>query len=77
MAEQQTRLNIAAQQRALEDARRAALDEAARRERAWAKFYKRAPNCDNNPNQEQLVECANQHIRAKRQFDEAYVAGKL
>lgn len=76
-AEQQTRLNIASQQRALEDAKRAALEEATRRERAWAKFYKRAPHCDNNPNQEQLVECANQHIRAKRQFDEAYAAGKL
>jgi len=35
------------------------------------------PCCDNNPNQEQLVECANQHIRAKRKFEEAYAAGKL
>jgi hypothetical protein len=76
-AEQQSRLEKAAQQRAVEDARRAAIEEAARKERAWAKFYKRPANCDNDLNQEQLVECANHHIRAKRQFEEAYAAGKL
>jgi hypothetical protein len=76
-AEQDTRLNQAAQQRALEDARRAALEEAARKERAWARFYKRPASCDNNPNPDHMVECANQHIRAKRQFEEAYAAGKL
>jgi hypothetical protein len=75
--EQQIRLEKAAQQRAIDDAKRTAIEEAARRERAWAKFYKRPPNCDNNPNQETMVECANHHIRAKRQFDEAYAAGKL
>lgn len=76
-AEQQSRLEKAAQQRAAEDAKRAAIEEAARKERAWLRFYKRPPHCDNNPNQEQLVECANHHIRAKRQFEEAYAAGKL
>ena len=76
-AEQQSRLEKAALQRATEEARRAAIEEAARKERAWARFYKRPPHCDNNPNQGQMIECANQHIRAKRQFEEAYAAGKL
>lgn len=76
-AEQQSRLEKAAQQRAVENAKRGAIEEAARRDRAWAKFYKRAPHCDNNPNQEQMVECANHHIRAKRQFEAAYAEGKL
>lgn len=76
-AEQDARLNQAAQQRALEDAKRAALEEAARKERAWARFYKRPASCDNNPTPEHMVDCANQHIRAKRQFEDAYAAGKL
>jgi hypothetical protein len=76
-ADQQARREKAAQQRSTDDAKRAAVEEAARKERAWVKFYKRSPNCDNNPNNEQMVECANAHIRAKRQFEEAYAAGKL
>lgn len=76
-AEQQLRLEKAAQQRTVEDAKRAAIEEAARKERAWARFYKRPPYCDNSPNQEAMVECANHHIRAKRQFEEGYAAGRL
>jgi hypothetical protein len=76
-AEQQVRREGAAQPRNTEDAKRAAIEEAARKERAWDRFYKRSPYCDNNPNNEQMIECANAHIRAKRQFEEAYAAGKL
>jgi hypothetical protein len=76
-AEQQARREKAAQQRSTEDAKRAAIEEAARKERAWLKFYKRSPYCDNNPNNEQMMDCANQHIRARRQFEESYAAGKL
>ena len=74
---QDARLRQAEQQRAVEVARREALDAAARKERAWAKFYKKPPNCEGDPNSEQMVNCANQFIRAKRQFEDAYVAGKL
>jgi LPS O-antigen subunit length determinant protein (WzzB/FepE family) len=63
------------------DARRraqtAATDAAMRRERAWAKYYKRSPLCDNQPSNETMMKCANEHIRAKRQFDVDYEAGKL
>ena len=55
----------------------AVLDEKARREVAWAKFYKKPAHCDNQPNNETLVQCANEHIRAKRRFDTEYAAGKL
>lgn len=54
-----------------------AAEAAARKERAWTKFYKKPPQCDGNPNSETMTECANHYIRAKRQFEEAYSAGKL
>ena len=76
-AERQARELAAQQQRSAESAKRAAQEEAARKERAWASFYKRAPHCDNAPNDQQMVECANQHIRARRQFEDAYAAGRI
>ena len=55
----------------------AATDAAIRRERAWAKYYKRPALCDDQPSNETMIKCANEHIRAKRQFDLDYEAGKL
>ena len=52
-------------------------EEADRRERAWAKFYVKPSKCEYTANNETLVECANEHIRAKRRFEVAYAAGKL
>ena len=54
-----------------------AVEAAARKERAWTKFYKKPPQCDGNPNNETMTECANDYIRSKRHFEEAYAAGKL
>jgi hypothetical protein len=75
--EQDARLQIAEQQRAADEARRDAIAAAARKERAWVKFYKKPANCEGDPNSEQMVQCANHFIRAKRQFEEAYAAGNL
>jgi hypothetical protein len=58
-------------------AQTAATDAAMRRERAWAKYYKRPALCDDQPSNETMMKCANEHIRAKRQFDADYDAGKL
>lgn len=58
-------------------AQAAATDAAMRRERAWAKYYKRPALCDNQPSNETMMKCANEHIRAKRQFDLDYEAGRL
>jgi hypothetical protein len=58
-------------------AQTAATDAAMRRERAWAKYYKRPALCDDQPSNETMMKCANDHIRAKRQFDLDYEAGKL
>lgn len=48
----------------------------ARKEAAWQKYYKRSPLCD-KPDGSGFVECANQHIRARRNFESLYAAGKL
>lgn len=44
----------------------------AKKNAAWAKFYKRDPACDNNPNTETFTRCANEHMRAKTQFEATY-----
>ena len=49
-----------------------AVDAAARKERAWAQHYKTPAKCDGNPNSQTMTECANDYIRSRRQFDEAY-----
>lgn len=68
------RLRVLAERDAAADAgRRAAIEEAARKERAWAKFYKTPTHCD----QAATVECANGFIRAKRTFEEKYSRGEL
>jgi hypothetical protein len=75
--DQQARQLRAEQQQASDDAQRAAQDAAARKERAWTKFYRKPLQCDGNPTSDTMVECANQFIRTKRQFEEAYAEGKL
>lgn len=50
--------------------------EAQKKEAAWQKFYRRPAHCD-RPEGPQFVECANQHIRARRSFDAQYADGKL
>ena len=60
------------------EARRAAAEAAARKERAWAQYYRKPAICDNQAiNDAQMVQCANDYIRAKRSFEEQYAAGKL
>jgi hypothetical protein len=64
-------------QRARESAQQAATDNARRKERAWQRFYQRPDFCGDNPTAAQMVQCANHHIRARKEFEERYAAGKL
>jgi lysophospholipid acyltransferase (LPLAT)-like uncharacterized protein len=50
--------------------------EAARREASWAKFYVPSPFCK-NPDNRNTMECANEHLRAKKEFDKKWAAGEL
>jgi hypothetical protein len=64
-------------QRARESAQQTATDTARRKERAWQRFYQRPDFCADNPTAAQMVQCANHHIRARKEFEERYAAGKL
>jgi hypothetical protein len=60
-------------QEAEEAARKGDLAEVARKERAWARFYRKPPSCKETVS----IECANGFIRAKREFDERFARGEL
>lgn len=64
-------------QRARETAQQAAVEAARRKDRAWQRFYQRPDFCADNPTAAQMVQCANHHIRARKEFEERYAAGRL
>jgi hypothetical protein len=64
---------IRERQQADEQARQAAEAEAERKEKAWAKFYRRPPACTDAAS----LECANGYIRARRTFEVKYARGEL
>lgn len=70
-AEQQRQEAIASQAAAAKADQERRLAEA-QKEAAWKQFYKRDPACDNNPNTETFTRCANEHVRAKTQFEGTY-----
>ena len=73
---QQEEARIAAineKQRADDEARRAELDAADRKEKAWAKFYRKPPGCETAA----TMDCANAYIRAQRQFEQKWAKGEL
>jgi hypothetical protein len=72
--QERQRLQAIAQRQHLEnDRRRAAVAETDRKERAWAKFYRKPAIC----NDAATIECANAYIRPKRSFEEKYARGEL
>jgi hypothetical protein len=64
-------------QRARETAQQAGADAARRKERAWLRYYQRPDFCADNPTAAQMVQCANHHIRARKEFEERYALGRL
>lgn len=76
LRDEQARQLRADQQKASGGAGNEALEAAARKERAWSQFYKEPAQCDGNPSNDVMTECANHYIRSKRQFEQAYAAGK-
>lgn len=62
----------AAQQDAIDAANRAADAKDA----AWKKFYTPSTNCQSDDSRA-TMDCANAHVKAKREFDTLWAAGKL
>jgi len=50
--------------------------EAARKEAAWSQFFQRSPKCAIEENQTS-VDCVNEYIRARRDFDSRWRSGQL
>lgn len=44
---------------------------------AWDKFYQVPKGCDNWKTDQQMVECQNHKLRAKREFEQKWAAGEL
>lgn len=75
---------IAAQQREAQNATAAKRDQAARdmatlqaeqdKEKAWQKYYQPSDKCEHATDWNVTVECGNEHIRAKRAFEEKWKA---
>lgn len=76
-ARQAAIVQAAARQRTAEVQKRAVVDEKDRKEQAWARFYQKPARCDEATGGAWTMECANQFIRTKRDFEEKYAAGRL
>ena len=76
-AQQLAALEAEMRLRARETAEQAAVEAARRKERAWQRFYQRPDFCADNPTAALMVQCANQYIRARKDFEERYSAGRL
>lgn len=57
---------------AAEAAQRAKAAEAARKDTAWKAYYKPAGICSDPPDATTFTKCANDHLRAKKQFEATY-----
>jgi type IV secretory pathway VirB10-like protein len=75
--QQMAALEAEMKQRARAAAEQAALEAVRRKERAWERWYQRPAFCNENPTAAQMVHCANHHIRARKEFEERYMAGRL
>jgi hypothetical protein len=62
------------QRLAEEETARVAIDTELRREREWQAYYKKPSWCDDRLRDIDSVGCANDYIRARRAFDERFVA---
>ena len=70
-------LTTQAQRQALKERQRKAhLRDAELEEAAWHRFFQRSPKCAVEANQTS-VDCVNEVIRARREFDRRWAAGEL
>ncbi len=72
--ELQQREELLRQQREESDRIRARQEEAEKREAAWKRFYRPSAGCAAST---VSIECANEHIRAKKEFEAKYGTGQL
>lgn len=78
-AERERAQRAAEQQRQIDEQNariEAVRDLERRRESAWSRFYLPSDFC-RNPDNRATMQCANEHARAKKDFDQRWAEGKL
>ncbi|WP_430317845.1 hypothetical protein [Pseudomonas nitroreducens] len=63
--------------RQVDQVMKAAAESQRQHDAAWDKFYQAPRGCDNWKTDQQMVECQNHKLRAKRDFEQQWAAGKL
>ncbi|MCP1651560.1 hypothetical protein [Pseudomonas nitroreducens] len=56
---------------------KAAAESQRQHDAAWGKLYQAPRGCDNWKTDQQMVECQNHKLRAKREFEQKWAAGEL
>lgn len=56
---------------------KAAAESQRQHDAAWDKFYQAPRGCDNWKTDQQMVECQNHKLRAKREFEQKWGAGEV
>ncbi|MGF6695188.1 hypothetical protein M2318_005289 [Metapseudomonas resinovorans] len=77
MSEQEAQRQAAIQSQRAVEAQRARIDEQRQHDAAWESFYKPMRGCEIWQSDSHMVECQNHKIRAKREFEEKWVAGEI
>lgn len=73
--ETSARLTLLREDRQIEESHRAKqLLERNRRDQAWQAFYTQPAACQNPTTSRLFTACADEHIRARREFEQAYAA---
>ncbi|MOA05070.1 hypothetical protein D3C78_1246510 [compost metagenome] len=56
---------------------KAAAESQRQHDAAWEAFYKQPRGCDNWQSDSHMVECQNDRLRAKREFEQKWAAGQI
>ena len=77
MSQHESQRQIAAEQQRNSDALVAQIEQQRKKDEAWQEFYKEPRGCNNWQTDQQMVDCQNRKLRAKREFERKWDAGEL
>ncbi|GBL57763.1 hypothetical protein SAMN05216577_104128 [Pseudomonas citronellolis] len=77
MSEEEARRQSAVEQQRANEAWAAQIERQREKDAAWQDFYKEPRGCSNWQTDQQMVECQNQKLRAKREFERKWKAGEI
>lgn len=77
MSQEEAQRQSAAGRQRSSEALATQLERQRKKDTAWQEFYKEPWVCSNWQTDQQMVECQNQKLRAKREFERKWEAGEL